>query len=159
MKALTNTNSSNLNIVNEAEAYELAISVLEAKFKSSNFITSSEATKQYLVTQLAHEEREVFCCIYLNNQNQVISFEKVFYGTVNSCAVYPREIAKQALLCNASATIFAHNHPSRTLEASVADKVITKRLKDALALLDIKVLDHIVVGGINTTSFAEQGLI
>lgn len=159
MNAVNESNISMLNQLSYSEAYELAISVLEAKFKSSNFITSSEATKQYLVTQLAHEEREVFCCIYLDNQHQVIKFENVFYGTIDSCAVYPREIAKQALLCNASATIFAHNHPSGILEASVADKVITKRLKDALALLDIKVLDHIIVGGINTTSFAEQGLI
>lgn len=155
-------NQSNMSIVNQlstSEAYELAISVLEAKFKSSDFITSSLATKQYLVTQLANEEREVFCCIYLNNQHQVIKFEKVFYGTIESCAVYPREIAKQALLCNAAATVFAHNHPSGLLESSNADKAITKRLKDALALLDIKVLDHIIVGGINTTSFTEQCLI
>jgi len=159
MKALINKNTSQVIQVNEAEAYELAISVLEVKFKNSNFITSSQATKQYLVTQLAHEEREVFCCIYLNNQHQVISFEKVFFGTVNSCAVYPREIAKQALLCNATAAIFAHNHPSGTLEPSNADKAITARLKTALALLDISVLDHIIVGGVNTMSFAEQGLI
>ncbi len=154
-----NINTSIHNQVNEAEAYKLAIAVLEAKFKSSDFITSSQATKQYLVTQLAHEEREVFCCIYLNNQHQVISFEKVFFGTVNSCAVYPREIVKQALQCNATATIFAHNHPSGALEPSNADKAITVRLKAALALLDISVLDHIIVGGVSTMSFAEQGLI
>ncbi len=105
---------------------------------------------------LAHE---VFCCLYLDNRNRVISFDELFRGTIDGAAVYAREVVKQALARNATAVILAHNHPSGMAEPSLADELMTRRLREALALVDIRVLDHLVVGDSDCFSFAERGLL
>jgi DNA repair protein RadC len=101
----------------------------------------------------------VFSCLYLDNRHRVIQFEELFRGTINGASVYPREVVKKALGHNAAAVIFAHNHPSGVAEPSAADRRITQQLSDALALVDVRVLDHVVVGDGTTISFAEQGLM
>jgi DNA repair protein RadC len=117
------------------------------------------ATRQFLTAQLRDRPYEVFCCLHLDNRHRLIHFEEVFRGTIDGASVHPREIVRQALQYNAAALIFAHNHPSGVAEASQADELITRRLRDALALVDIRVLDHLIVGDNNCLSFAERGLL
>jgi len=133
--------------------------ILEQRFKRETVLTTPALTSAYLIAKLANYEREVFSCIYLDNQHGIIAYEELFYGTIDGASVYPREIVKSCLKHNSAAVIFAHNHPSGTLDPSQADKAITERLKTALATVDIRVLDHVIVGGSATTSFAEKGLI
>ncbi len=121
-------------------------------------MTSPGMVQEYLRLELATEEQEIFSCLFLDNRNRVIEFKRMFYGTIDGASVYPREVAKAALAVNAAAVIFAHNHPSGVAEPSNADKRITDRLKDALALLDIRVLDHIVIGD-EAVSMAERGMM
>ena len=121
--------------------------------------TSPERVKQFCQLKLAHLEHEVFGVLFLDNQHRLITFSALFRGTIDAASVYPREVAKEALLVNAAAVIFTHNHPSGVAEPSAADKRITTRLCEALKLLDIRTLDHIVVGTASTTSFAERGLL
>ena len=104
-------------------------------------------------------QREVFACLFLDNRHRVIAFEELFFGSIDSAAVHPREVVKAALRHNAAALIFAHNHPSGVAEPSRADELLTRRLKEALALVDIRVLDHLVVGDGEPLSLAERGLI
>ena len=120
---------------------------------------SSRETRSYLQACLRDRSYEVFCALYLDNRHRVIAFEELFQGTLNGTAVYPREVVKHALRHNAAAVIFAHNHPSGVAEPSRADEVLTLRLKEALALVDIQVLDHIVVGDGEMVSFSERGLL
>jgi DNA repair protein RadC len=101
----------------------------------------------------------VFCVLFLTNRHRVIAFEEMFRGTIDGATVHPREVVKQALRLNAAAVILAHNHPSGVSEPSRADEAITRRLRDALALVDIRVLDHLIVGGSEITSLAERGLL
>lgn len=122
-------------------------------------LDSPEATRAYLGAQLRGYGHEVFACLFLDNQHRVIQWEELFRGTLDSASVYPREVAKQALRHNAAAVIFAHNHPSGVAEPSQADKAITDKLKQALALFDIRVLDHFIVADGRPYSFAEHGLI
>jgi DNA repair protein RadC len=117
------------------------------------------ATRQFLTAQLRDRPYEVFCCLHLDNRHRLIHFEEVFRGTIDGASVHPREIVRQALQYNAAALIFAHNHPSGVAEASQADELITRRLRDALALVDIRVLDHLIVGDNHCLSFAERGLL
>lgn len=117
------------------------------------------ATRQFLNAQLRDRPYEVFCCLHLDNRHRLIHFEEVFRGTIDGASVHPREIVRQALQHNAAALIFAHNHPSGVAEASQADELITRRLRDALALVDIRVLDHLIVGDNSCLSFAERGLL
>jgi DNA repair protein RadC len=102
---------------------------------------------------------ELFCCIYLDNRHRIISFEELFRGTIDGTSVYPREVVKQALSANAAAVILAHNHPSGVAEPSQADERITRRLKAALELVDIRLLDHLVIGDGVSTSLASRGMI
>jgi DNA repair protein RadC len=120
-------------------------------------ITSSRATQNYLISELRQENREIFAVLFLNNQHQVIKFEKLFYGTLDAAAVYPRIVVEFALKHHAAAVILTHNHPSGVAEASIADKQITTRLEKALALIDVRVLDHVIVAGHQCYSFAEHG--
>lgn len=120
---------------------------------------SSRDTRSYLQACLRDRSYEVFCVLYLDNRHRIIAFEELFQGTLNGTAVYPREVIKHALRHNAAAVIFAHNHPSGAAEPSRADEVLTLRLKEALALVDIQVLDHIVVGDGEMVSFSERGLL
>jgi DNA repair protein RadC len=122
-------------------------------------MTAPAAVRQFLTAQLRDRPYEVFCCLHLDNRHRLIHFEEVFRGTIDGASVHPREILRQALKHNAAALIFAHNHPSGVAEASQADELITRRLRDALALVDIRVLDHVIVGDSHCVSFAERGLL
>ncbi|QWF70653.1 DNA repair protein RadC [Methylomonas paludis] len=124
-----------------------------------NALTSPEITRAYLSAQLRGLSYEVFACLFLDNQHRVIVWEELFRGTIDGASVYPREVAKRALFHHAAAVIFAHNHPSGINEPSQADKQITEKLKQALGLFDIRVLDHFIVGDGNPYSFAEHGLL
>lgn len=127
--------------------------------KRGEQLTSPAATRQYLVSQLRDREHEVFACLFLDNRHRIIHFEPLFQGTIDGASVYPREVAKRALAHNAAAVIFGHNHPSGVAEPSQADITITRRLKDGLALFDIRVLDHFIIGDGEGYSFAEHGLL
>ena len=123
-----------------------------------NAMECPEAVREFLLAKLQDEKHEVFAVMFLDNQFRVIRFEKVFTGTVDCAAVYPRVVVEKVLNCNATAVILAHNHPSGIAEPSNADVAITDRLKKALALIDVKVLDHYIIGH-NVVSFAQRGLI
>lgn len=137
---------------------EMARRHLYEQLSRGDALCSPDETRQYLSAQLADCRQEVFACLFLDNRNRVIAFEKMFYGTIDGASVYPREVVNLALKKNAAAVIFAHNHPSGVAEPSRADEQITQRLKDALSLVDIRVLDHFVIGD-EVVSFAERGLL
>jgi len=137
-----------------------ALNILSQALRQPGAVISSpEAVKQFLTLKLAQEQREIFGVLWLNVQNAVIATDDMFFGTLTSAAVYPREVVKTALQCNAAAMICYHNHPSGRAEPSEADRRITATLEAALALVDVRLLDHIIVGGMKTYSFAESGLI
>ncbi len=120
---------------------------------------SSREAREYLSARLRDLGHEVFCCLFLDNRHRVLAFEELFRGTLNGTAVYPREVVRRALHHNAAAVIFAHNHPSGVSEPSRADELLTRQLKEALALVDIRTLDHLVVGEGEVVSFSERGLL
>jgi len=122
-------------------------------------LESSRDTRAYLQARLRDLDHEVFCALFLDNRHRVLAFEQLFAGTLNGTAVYPREVVRRALRHNAAAVIFAHNHPSGVAEPSRADEVLTQRLKEALALVEIRVLDHVVIGDGEMVSFSERGLL
>ncbi|RKZ55149.1 MAG: hypothetical protein DRQ44_18160 [Gammaproteobacteria bacterium] len=137
-----------------------ALKILETRMTyQTDFFTSPEDTKNYLRLKLGCREREVFAVMYLSNRNQLISYEELFLGTIDGATVHVREIVKLGLSLNAASIICAHNHPSGVCEPSHADEMITKRIKDACALMDIKVLDHLIVSATDSVSLAERGLI
>jgi DNA repair protein RadC len=140
-------------------AVELAKRHLHEEMRGGCPLTSPQATYRYLQAQLRDRPYEVFCCIYLDNRHRLIAFEELFRGTVDCAQVHPREVLRQALLHNATTLIVAHNHPSGVLEPSPADDFITRRLKDLLALMDVRLADHIIVGDGCCYSFAEHGLL
>lgn len=137
---------------------EMARRYLFEGLQRGDSLTSPEETRQFLSSQLRDYPHEVFAVLFLDQRHRVIHFEEMFRGTIDGASVYPREVVKKSLEFNAAAVIFAHNHPSGVAEPSQADERITKRLKDALALVDIRVLDHFVVGD-EVVSFAERGLL
>lgn len=145
--------------LSEKDVLSWAQSILEARFKRSNYLTSPEHVKNYLMATLAYEEREVFGLILLDSQHGVLGFETLFYGTIDSASVYPREIIKCVLNANAAGVILTHNHPSGRPEPSTADVALTKRLQTALDTVEVRLLDHLVIGGADSVSFAERGLI
>jgi DNA repair protein RadC len=122
-------------------------------------LTSPEKTRHFLALHLGSRDREIFCCIFLDSQHAVLCCEDLFLGTLDGAAVYPREVAVRALRYRAAAVILAHNHPSGVAEPSEADRRITRRLQSGLSLLDVRVLDHIIIGRGRQFSFAEQGLL
>ncbi len=138
---------------------EMARRHLSASMQAGDLLTSPQLVRDYLRAQLRHRQREVFAVLFLDNQNRLIAYEEMFQGTIDGASVYPREVVKQALARNAAAVIFAHNHPSGVAEPSQADRRITQRLQDALALVEVRVLDHLVVGEGEPVSFAERGWI
>ncbi|MGH8729402.1 MAG: RadC family protein [Burkholderiales bacterium] len=140
-------------------AVELARRALNEKMRAQDVLASPKAVRDYLRLALSHREHEVFFGIFLDAQNRVIACEDLFRGTLTETSVYPREVVKRALYHNAAAMIFAHNHPSGEANPSVADETLTQALKQALALVEVKVLDHFVIGGESATSFAERGLL
>lgn len=121
--------------------------------------TSTQATRDWLRLKMGALEREEFVVLYLNNQNQLLAHETLFTGTLNHTEVHPREVVKRALYFNAAAVIFAHNHPSGEVAPSQADKAITQRLVQALMLVEVRVPDHLIIGGRQIFSFAEHGLL
>ncbi len=140
-------------------ARELARRCAEQALRAGNVMSSPERTREFLQYHLGGREREVFCCLFLDSQHRLLHCEDLFLGTLDGAAVYPREVAVRALRYRAAAVILAHNHPSGVAEPSAADRRITERLSAALGLLDVRVLDHIIVGRGRTFSFAEQGLV
>ncbi|AYN20475.1 RadC family protein [Alcaligenes aquatilis] len=138
---------------------EAARQVIDQKMQRGVSFTSPTLVKEYLVTKLSGFEHEVFAVLFLDSQHRLIEYVEMFRGTIDSASVYPREVVKEALMLNAAAVIISHNHPSGNPEPSSADKALTQRLKETLALVDVRTLDHIVVGGADTTSFAERGLL
>jgi len=145
----------------DGEIIELALAVLQHKFglREENMLNSPSSVRQYLTLRMAQLEHEVFMVLFLDSQNRAIAIEEMFRGTLTQASVYPREIVKRALQLNACSVIFAHNHPSGVAEPSYADENLTQNLKKALALVDVQVLDHFIVAGAKTLSFAERGLL
>lgn len=140
-------------------ALELCRRYLAASLGRTDVLKSPEDTRTYLSIQLRGHPHEVFACLFLDNRHRVVSFEELFRGTIDGATVHPREVVKRALANNAAAVIFAHNHPSGVAEPSRADGLLTQRLKEALALVDVRVLDHFVIGDGEPVSLAERGLI
>ena len=145
--------------VKPEEIVSTAATILLDELTGREALTSPTDVAQFLQMALAQEKNEVFAAIFLNNKHKVLSFEPLFNGTIDGAAVYPRVVVQQALACNAAAVIFAHNHPSGCCEPSRADQQITKRLSDALALIDVRVLDHFVVSRSEWVSLAERGMV
>ncbi|HSN71277.1 MAG TPA: DNA repair protein RadC [Steroidobacteraceae bacterium] len=140
-------------------ALEIARRHYQEQMQNGPALANPRATREFLHMRLRDLEHEVFCCLYLDNRHRVIAFEELFRGTIDGASVHPREVVKRALTRNAAALILAHNHPSGIAEPSQADELITRRLKEALALVEIRVVDHLVVGDGNCVSFAERGLL
>ena len=136
-----------------------ALAILLARMRTGDSLTSPAATRDYLRLLLADREHEVFMVVFLDAQNRCIAADELFRGTLTQTSVYPREVLKAALRHNACAVILCHNHPSGNANPSRADELLTQALKQALALVDIRVLDHFVVAGGNFASFAERGLL
>lgn len=137
-----------------------ALTLLDRHLRETGVaFTSTQAARDWLRLKMATLEREEFVVMYLNNQNQLLAHETLFTGTLNHTEVHPREVVKRALYFNAAAVIFAHNHPSGEVAPSQADKAITQRLVQALMLVEVRVPDHLIVGGRQIFSFAEHGLL
>ena len=138
---------------------ELARRYFEESLPCGEAIRSPADTEAFLKARMQHLDHEIFCCLFLDNRHQVLRFEELFRGTIDGTSVYPREVVKEALAVNAAAVILAHNHPSGVAEPSQADERITKRLKSALELVDIRLLDHLVIGDGYATSMASRGML
>jgi len=138
---------------------ELARRYYAESLPTGESIRSPADTEGFLKARMRHLDHELFCCLFLDNRHRVLGFNELFRGTIDGTSVYPREVVKEALAVNAAAVILAHNHPSGVAEPSQADERITRRLKSALELVDIRLLDHLIVGDGSTTSLASRGLI
>jgi len=138
---------------------ELARRYFETALAPGEAIRSPADTEAFLQARIRHLGHEVFCCLFLDNRHRVLRFDEMFRGTIDGTSVYPREVVKEALAVNAAAVILAHNHPSGVAEPSQADERITRRLKSALELVDIRLLDHLVIGDGRATSMASRGLL
>lgn len=137
---------------------EMSRRYLRERVQRGSVLADPDAVRFFLASKLRNRHAEVFSCVFLDKRQRVIQFEELFYGTVDGATVYPREVVRQAIHHNAASVIFAHNHPSGVAEPSQADEHITKRLRDALALIDVSVLDHFVIGD-QVVSFVERGLL
>ena len=145
-----------------AEADRFTVCEIAAEYADpivGKLITTPTETETFLRAKLAHQPHELFCCVFLDNRHRVIKYEELFRGTIDGTSVYPREVALSALKCGAAAVILAHNHPSGVAEPSQADERITKRIKAGLELLDIRLLDHLIIGGSKCTSLAGRGIL
>jgi DNA repair protein RadC len=138
---------------------ELARRYFSESLPCGESIRSPADTEAFLQAHMRHLDHEVFCCLFLDNRHRVLCFDKLFRGTIDGTSVYPREVVKEALAVNAAAIILAHNHPSGVAEPSQADERITRRLKSALELVDIRLLDHLIIGDGRATSLASRGLL
>jgi len=137
----------------------MAKRILNRRFAKGQAMTDPQQSKSFLTLKLSQLEHEVFSILFLNNQHKVIAYEELFRGTIDSASVYPREVLKRALHHNAAAIILSHNHPSGEPEPSQSDIQITQKLQQALKMVDIRILDHIIIGGEEPVSLAERGLI
>ena len=138
---------------------EAARSVVDQRMQRGDSFGDPKASSAFFQAKLAGLEREVFAAVMLDTRHRMIEYVELFHGTIDGAEVHPREVVRRALRCNAAAMIVAHNHPSGSTEPSAADRAVTARLKQALALVDVRLLDHIVVGGTTTTSLASMGLV
>jgi DNA repair protein RadC len=138
---------------------ELARRYFAESLPAGQSIRCPADTHDFLHARIQHLGHEVFCCLYLDNRHRVLRFDELFRGTIDGTSVYPREVVKEALAVNAAAIILAHNHPSGVAEPSQADERITRRIKAALDLVDIRLLDHLIIGNAETTSLAGRGLL
>ena len=148
------------DLYREATPEETILAARQAiakRFRRGATLSSPGLVREYLRVTFATLDHEVFCVLLLDTHHRLLSFQQMFRGTLDSAAVFPREVVKEVLKYNAGAVIFAHNHPSGLAEPSVADECITRRLKEALALIDVRVLDHLVVAGATFVSMAERG--
>jgi len=141
------------------EITETAALLIERDLMRHDVLTSPAAVRQAIKLHLRNREHEIFACLFLDNRHRLIEYRELFRGTIDGASVHPREVVKEAMNLNAAAVIFAHNPPSGVAEPSQADLRITQRLREALDLVDVRVLDHIVVGDGEGTSFAERGLL
>ena len=142
-----------------AEVLAAALGLVERQVQRGFLLTAPSAAREYLAVRLGALEHEVFAVVFLDAQNRVIEYQEMFRGTVTQTAVYPREVVKAALALNAVGAIFVHNHPSGHPEPSRADEFLTKTLKAALAMVDVRVLDHLVIAGSGIASLAERGML
>jgi DNA repair protein RadC len=138
---------------------ELARRHLKEPLKIGCALTAPDSTRRFLLAELRDRPYEVFCCLFLDNRHRLIAFEEIFRGTIDGASVHPREVVRQTLLHNAAAVIIAHNHPSGVVDPSQADEGVTRRIRQALALVDVRLLDHLIVGDGQCFSFAEHGLL
>jgi DNA repair protein RadC len=138
---------------------EMARRHLHEQLRREDALENPDTTRRFLTSRLRHLPHEVFACLFLDNRHRVIAFEELFRGTIDGASVHPREVVRRVLHFNAAAVILAHNHPSGVAEPSRADVRLTRRLADALALVDVRVLDHVIIGEGSGVSFAERGLI
>jgi DNA repair protein RadC len=137
----------------------LALTMLEEQHRPGVVLTSPEDTRRYLRIRLAEYKNEVFGCLYLDNRHRIIEVAELFQGTIDGASVHPRVVVQKSLECNAAALLLFHNHPSGIAEPSHADEAITRRLKEALALIDVRILDHFVVTSGESISFAQKGIL
>ncbi len=138
---------------------EIGRRYLEEEVKRLDQLTSPSQTRDYLRARMRGYRSEVFACLFLDNRHRVIEYEELFRGTIDGASVHPREVVRRSIHHNAAAVIFAHNHPSGVAEPSVSDEAITRKLQEALSLVDVRVLDHIIVGDSSSTSLAERGVL
>ena len=150
---------SDLNDVEKQSAVTLAMKVLAIKHRAGRPLSNPEVTRNYLRLRLADYQNEVFGSVFLDNRHRIIAVRELFQGTIDGASIHPRVVVQQALTMNAAALVVYHNHPSGVAEPSNADEAITRRLKAALALVDVRVLDHFVVSAGESVSFAERGLV
>ncbi len=155
----TGLKTSELNDEEKQSVMILAMKVLAVKHRAGRALCSPEETRNFLRLRLADYRNEVFGSLFLDNRHRIIAVRELFQGTIDGASIYPRVVVQQALEANAAAMVFFHNHPSGVAEPSHADEAITRRLKDALALVDVRVLDHFVVSAGESVSFAERGLL
>ena len=144
-------------MITDQDILQMALKLADKRFSRRRLLTNPIQVKDYLSAKLSLLEHEVFCAIFLDNKHHILEFDEMFKGTIDGATVHPREVVKKSLQLNAAAIIFVHNHPSGHPEPSRADIAITHRLKKALELVDIRVLDHFIVGGDKVVSMAEEG--
>ncbi len=159
MNRFAGLHASNLTTVEQDTLVKLALQIMEARHQPGKRLENPDDTRRYLRLKLADRPNEVFGCLFLDSRCRIIDMRELFQGTLDGASIHPRVVVQQTLESNAAAVVFYHNHPSGVAESSMADQSITRRLKDALALIDVRVLDHFVVSACGSVSFAERGLM
>ena len=146
-------------VANPDEILEAARAVVGERMQRGASFSSPATAREFFRDKLAGQEREVFAAAYLDTRHRLVAYRELFHGTIDGAEVHPRVVVREAIRCNAAAVIIGHNHPSGSPEPSASDRAVTSRLKQALALVDVRLLDHVVVGGMETASLAERGWI